>query len=118
MDQTDTKIVVLGQPSHVSPIPLGGAVDGQGSVFVSNSARVRYTVEIGTQRDAPADILYLEAGNILEKQLSFMANADSAGLVLGAKVSVILAGRADSVRTRLASCAVAMMAVHARRARV
>jgi phosphotransacetylase len=57
----------------------------------------------------------LEAGNILAKQLTFLANADSAGLVLGAKVPIILTSRADSVRSRIASCAVAMLAAHARR---
>jgi phosphotransacetylase len=57
----------------------------------------------------------LEAGNILAKLLSFLANADSAGLVLGARVPIILTSRADSVRSRMASCAVAMMAAHARR---
>jgi phosphotransacetylase len=57
----------------------------------------------------------LEAGNILAKQLAFLANADSAGIVLGARVPVILTSRADSVRSRLASCAVAVMAAHARR---
>lgn len=57
----------------------------------------------------------LEAGNMLAKQLSFLANADSAGLVLGARVPVILTSRADSVRSRIASCAVAVMVAHARR---
>jgi len=57
----------------------------------------------------------LEAGNMMAKQLSFLANADSAGLVLGAKVPVILTSRADSLRSRVASCAVAVMAAHARR---
>ncbi len=57
----------------------------------------------------------LEAANILAKQLSFLANADSAGLVLGARVPVILTSRADSVRSRIASCGVAMLAAHARR---
>jgi phosphotransacetylase len=57
----------------------------------------------------------LEAGNILAKQLSFLANADSAGLVLGAKVPVILTSRADSVRARTASCAVAALVAHAKR---
>jgi len=57
----------------------------------------------------------LEAGNILAKQLTFLANADSAGLVLGARVPIILTSRADSVRSRIASCAVAVMAAHARR---
>jgi phosphotransacetylase len=59
----------------------------------------------------------LEAGNILAKQLSFLANADSAGLVLGAKVPIILTSRADSVRSRIASCAVAVQVAHARRAK-
>jgi phosphotransacetylase len=58
----------------------------------------------------------LEAGNILAKLLNFLARADSAGLVLGARVPIILTSRADSVRARIASCAVAMLAAHARRA--
>ena len=57
----------------------------------------------------------LEAGNMMAKQLSFLANADSAGLVLGARVPVILTSRADSLRSRIASCAVAVLAAHARR---
>jgi len=57
----------------------------------------------------------LEAGNMLAKQLSFLANADSAGLVLGARVPIILTSRADSVRARIASCGVAMLAAHAKR---
>ncbi|NNC27384.1 enoyl-CoA hydratase, partial [Salinisphaera sp. USBA-960] len=57
-----------------------------------------------------ADILVvpdLEAGNILAKQLTFLAEADAAGVVLGARVPIILTSRADAERTRLASCAVA-----------
>jgi phosphate acetyltransferase len=57
----------------------------------------------------------LEAGNILAKLLTYLANADSAGLVLGARVPVVLTSRADSVRARIASCAVGMLAAHARR---
>jgi phosphate acetyltransferase len=57
----------------------------------------------------------LEAGNMLAKQLSFLANADSAGLVLGARVPIILTSRADSVRSKIASCAVALLTAHARR---
>jgi phosphotransacetylase len=57
----------------------------------------------------------LESGNILAKQLSFLANADSAGLVVGARVPIILTSRADSVRARIASCGVAVLAAHARR---
>lgn len=57
----------------------------------------------------------LEAGNILAKQMIYLANADSAGMVLGARVPVILTSRADSVRSRIASAAVAMLVAHARR---
>jgi phosphotransacetylase len=60
----------------------------------------------------------LEAGNMLAKQLSFLANADSAGIVLGARVPIILTSRADSVRSRIASCGVCMLAAHARRQQV
>jgi len=56
----------------------------------------------------------LEAGNMLAKQLIYLAKADSAGLVLGARVPIILTSRSDSVRSRIASCGVAMLAVHAR----
>ncbi len=57
----------------------------------------------------------LEAGNMLAKSLSFLAEADAAGIVLGARVPVILTSRADSLLTRLASCAVAVMVAAARR---
>jgi phosphate acetyltransferase len=58
----------------------------------------------------------LEAGNMLAKSLSFLAGADAAGIVLGAKVPVILTSRADSLLARMASCAVASLLVAARRA--
>jgi phosphate acetyltransferase len=60
----------------------------------------------------------LESGNMLAKNLIFLAKADAAGIVLGARVPVILTSRADSVRARMASCAVAVLAAHARRATV
>lgn len=56
----------------------------------------------------------LEAGNMLAKNLTFMAGADAAGVVLGARVPVILTSRADTLKTRLASCAVASLYAHAR----
>src|SRR6201987_1338318 len=59
----------------------------------------------------------LEAGNMLAKNLSFLAHADAAGIVLGARVPVILTSRADSLLTRLASCAVAALYAHARRSK-
>jgi phosphate acetyltransferase len=57
----------------------------------------------------------LEAGNMLAKSLSFLAGADAAGVVLGARVPIILTSRADSILTRLASCAVAALVAQARR---
>jgi phosphate acetyltransferase len=65
-----------------------------------------------------ADILVvpdLEAGNMLAKQLIFMAHAEAAGIVAGAQVPIVLTSRADSVRTRLASCAVAALLAEAAR---
>ena len=59
----------------------------------------------------------LEAGNMLAKSLSFLAGADAAGIVLGAKVPIILTSRADSLRSRIASCAVATLVARARRER-
>jgi phosphotransacetylase/acyl dehydratase len=55
----------------------------------------------------------LEAGNMLAKQLTFLGGADAAGVVLGARVPIILTSRADSARTRLASCAVAVLLARA-----
>ena len=57
----------------------------------------------------------LEAGNMLAKSLSFLAGADAAGIVLGARVPIILTSRADSVIARLASCGVAALVANARR---
>jgi phosphate acetyltransferase len=57
----------------------------------------------------------LEAGNMLAKSLSFLAGADAAGIVLGARVPIILTSRADSTMTRRASCAVAVLVAKARR---
>jgi phosphate acetyltransferase len=57
----------------------------------------------------------LEAGNMLAKNLVYLAKADAAGLVLGARVPVVLTSRADSVRSRMASCAAAVLYAHARR---
>ncbi|NTV25228.1 MAG: phosphate acetyltransferase [Chlorobiaceae bacterium] len=64
-----------------------------------------------------ADILLtpdIEAGNILAKQLTFLSHADAAGIVMGARVPVILTSRADNLRVRLLSCALAVLVAHAR----
>lgn len=58
----------------------------------------------------------LEAGNMLAKSLTFLAGADAAGIVLGARVPIILTSRADSLIARLASCAVAALVANSRRA--
>lgn len=66
-----------------------------------------------------ADILLvpdIEAGNMLAKQLTFLGGAEAAGIVLGARVPIMLTSRADSERTRLLSCAIAILMVEARRA--
>jgi phosphate acetyltransferase len=96
----------------------GGLLDGPlafDNAISKDAARIK---GIASAVAGDPDILLvpdLESGNMLAKQLSFLANADSAGLVLGARVPIILTSRADSVRSRIASCAVAMLAAHARR---
>ena len=90
------------------PLALDNAID-------LGAARIK---KISSPVAGMADILIvpdLEAGNMLAKSLSFMADADAAGIVLGARVPVILTSRADSVTTRLASCAVAALVAQARR---
>ena len=99
----------------------GGILDGPLAFDNAISKQAADTKGIKSAVAGDPDILLvpdLEAGNILAKQLSFLANADSAGLVLGAKVPVILTSRADSVRSRIASCAVATLVAYARRSKL
>jgi len=96
----------------------GAILDGPLAFDNAISKAAAGTKGIHSEVAGDPDILLapdLESGNILAKQLSFLANADSAGLVLGARVPIILTSRADSVRARIASCGVAMLAAHARR---
>jgi phosphotransacetylase len=96
----------------------GGILDGPLAFDNAISKEAAKTKGIKSEVAGDPDILLapdLEAGNILAKQLSFLANADSAGMVLGARVPVVLTSRADSVRSRIASCAVAKLVAHARR---
>ena len=96
----------------------GALLDGPLAFDNAISAQAAEIKGIKSQVAGNPDILLvpdLEAGNILAKQLSFLANADSAGLVLGARVPIVLTSRADSVRSRIASCGVAVLAAHARR---
>jgi phosphate acetyltransferase len=95
-----------------------GVLDGPLAFDNAISKDAARTKGIRSEVAGDPDILLvpdLEAGNMLAKQLTFLANADSAGLVLGARVPIILTSRADSVRSRIASCGVAMLAAHARR---
>ncbi len=96
----------------------GGILDGPLAFDNAISKEAAAIKGIHSDVAGDPDILLapdLEAGNMLAKQLSFLANADSAGLVLGARVPIILTSRADSVRSRIASCGIAMLSAHARR---
>jgi len=90
------------------PLALDNAIDPE-------AARIK---KIESPVAGRANVLLvpdLEAGNMLAKSLSFLAGADAAGIVLGARVPIILTSRADSVMTRLASCAVAALVARYRR---
>jgi phosphate acetyltransferase len=96
----------------------GGTLDGPLALDNAISAEAASIKGIRSQVAGRANVLVapdLEAGNMLAKSLSFLAGADAAGIVLGARVPIILTSRADSVTTRLASCAVAALVAKARR---
>jgi phosphotransacetylase len=96
----------------------GGVLDGPLAFDNAISKDAAKTKGIASDVAGDPDILLvpdLESGNMVAKLLAYLANAESAGLVLGARVPIILTSRADGVRSRIASCAVAMLAAHARR---
>jgi phosphate acetyltransferase len=96
----------------------GGTLDGPLALDNAINLTAAKIKKIESPVAGRADILVvpdLEAGNMLAKSLSFLADADAAGVVLGARVPIILTSRADSVMARLASCAVAALVAHARR---
>ena len=91
---------------------LGGVVDGPLAMDNAIDMEAAKTKGITSLVAGRAEILIvpnLESGNMLAKELTFIAHADSAGIVLGAKVPVILTSRADNEKARLASCAVAAL---------
>jgi phosphate acetyltransferase len=90
------------------PLALDNAIDPQ-------AAAIKHIVSPVAGRANVLVVPDLEAGNMLAKSLSFLAGAECAGIVLGAKVPIILTSRADTVTTRLASCAVASLVAAARR---
>jgi phosphate acetyltransferase len=96
----------------------GGVLDGPlalDNAISEAAAAIKHIVSPVAGRANVLVVPDLEAGNMLAKSLSFLAGADAAGIVLGARVPIILTSRADSVTTRLASCAVASLVAAARR---
>ena len=97
----------------------GGVLDGPlafDNAVSPDAARVK---GIKSAVAGQADILVvpdLESGNMLAKQLEYMGQADSAGIVMGARVPIVLTSRSDSRRTRIASCAIALILAHRQRA--
>ena len=97
----------------------GAILDGPLALDNAISADAAAIKQIVSPVAGQANVLIvpdLEAGNMLAKSLSFLAGADAAGIVLGARVPIILTSRADSQLTRLASCAVGVLVAAARRA--
>jgi phosphate acetyltransferase len=93
----------------------GGVIDGPLAFDNAISPEAARIKGIKSPVAGQAQILIvpdLEAGNMLAKNLTFLSRADAAGVVLGARVPIILTSRADNVRARLASSAVAMLLRH------
>lgn len=96
----------------------GAVLDGPLAFDNAISEQAAATKKIASPVAGRADILLapdLQSGNMLAKQLQYLAGADAAGIVLGTRVPVVLTSRADTVRVRLASCAVLKLVVHAGR---
>jgi phosphate acetyltransferase len=91
------------------PLAFDNAIDSEAAKIKGIKSEVAGRAQILVVPD-------LEAGNMLAKNLVYLAKADAAGLVLGARVPIVLTSRADSVRSRMASCAAAVLYAHARRA--
>jgi phosphate acetyltransferase len=90
------------------PLAFDNAIDREAAQIKGIASEVAGRAQILVVPD-------LEAGNMLAKNLAYFAKADGAGIVLGARVPVVLTSRADSPRSRMASCAVATLYAHARR---
>ena len=90
------------------PLAFDNAIDPQAAKIKGIKSEVAGHAQILVVPD-------LEAGNMLAKNLIYLSRADAAGIVLGARVPIILTSRADSVRARMASCAAAVLYAHARR---
>jgi phosphate acetyltransferase len=96
----------------------GGILDGPLAFDNAISPEAARIKGIKSDVAGQANILVvpdLEAGNMLAKNLTFLSHADAAGIVLGARVPIILTSRADNVRSRMASCAIAVAFAHSQR---
>jgi phosphate acetyltransferase len=96
----------------------GGLVDGPlafDNAVDPEAARIKGIMSEVAGRAQILVVPDLEAGNMLAKNLTFLLKADAAGIVLGARVPIILTSRADSLRARLASCAAAALYADSRR---
>lgn len=137
MGRTDVRVAILSAMETVNPkVPstieaaalckmadrgqiTGALLDGPlalDNAIQPEAASIKKIVSPVAGRANVLVVPDLEAGNMLVKSLSFLAGADAAGIVLGARVPIILTSRADSLITRLASCAVAVFVAAARRA--
>jgi phosphate acetyltransferase len=137
LGQDDVRVAILSAMESVNPdVPstieaaalckmadrgqiTGAQLDGPLALDNAISPEAAAIKKISSPVAGRANVLVvpdLEAGNMLAKSLSFLADADAAGIVLGAKVPIILTSRADEEAARLASCAVAQLLVAARRA--
>jgi phosphate acetyltransferase len=137
MGVTDVRVAILSAMEQVNPKVsstveaaalckmadrgqiTGAVLDGPlalDNAISLDAAAIKHIVSPVAGRANVLIVPDLEAGNMLAKSLSFLAGADAAGIVLGARVPIILTSRADSQLTRLASCAVAVLVAAARRA--
>ncbi|MCX7171151.1 MAG: phosphate acyltransferase, partial [Proteobacteria bacterium] len=99
----------------------GGILDGPLAFDNAVSIVAAKTKGIRSAVAGQADILVvpdIESGNMLAKQLEYLADALSAGIVLGTRVPIVLTSRADTAETRTASCAIAVVMAHAKRKQV
>jgi len=137
MGRTDVRVAILSAMETVNPkVPstleaaalckmadrgqiTGALLDGPLALDNAISPEAAAIKKITSPVAGRANVLLvpdLESGNMLAKSMSFLSGADAAGIVLGARVPIILTSRADAMLTRLASCAVAVMVAAARRA--
>jgi phosphate acetyltransferase len=124
MEQVNPKVLSTIEAAALCKMADRGQITGallDGPLALDNAispaaAAIKHIVSPVAGRANVLIVPDLEAGNMLAKSLSFLAGADAAGIVLGARVPIILTSRADSLLTRLASCAVAVLVAATRRA--